>query len=107
MPASATRRPPAAAFAIPVVILAVWGIPRLLVAWLGIDGHWTPLLYQYAMGGIVFTIGLWVIRASGACDFSRPGDRRWFGVLVFGYLWYLGLHSLFTWLAAAVPFKGA
>lgn len=107
MQEASTRRPPAAAFAIPGVILAVWGIPRLLVMWLGIDGHWTPLLYQYAMGGIVFVIGLLVIRTSGACDFARPGDRRWFGVLIFGFFWYLGLHSLFTWLAAAVPFKGA
>ena len=107
MQASPARRPSPAVLAIPAVILAVWGIPRLLVLGLGIEGHWTPLLYQYAMGAIIFGIGLWIIRASGACDFDRPGDRRWFGVLVFGYLWYLGLHSLFTWLAAAVPFKGA
>jgi hypothetical protein len=26
---------------------------------------------------------------------------------VFGYLWYAGMHALFTWLAAAVPFRGA
>jgi hypothetical protein len=102
-----TRRPPVAAIAMVGVILAMWGIPRLLVAWLGIDGHWTPFLYQYAMGLLVFGVGLWVIRASGACDFDRPGDRRWFGVLVFGYLWYFGMHGLLTWLAVAVPFKGA
>ena len=107
MQAAAKWRPAPAAIAIPAVILAVWGIPRLLVQWLGIDGHWTPYLYQYAMGGIVFSVGLWVIRASGACDFARPGDRRWFAVLLFGYLWYAGLHALFTWLAKAVPFKGA
>lgn len=102
-----TRRPPLAALAVPVVFLAMWGIPRLLVAWLGIDGHWTPFFYQYAMGGLVFLIGLWVIRASGACDTSRPGDRFWFRVLIFGYLWYAAMHGLLTWLAQAVPFRGA
>jgi hypothetical protein len=104
---AAIRRPSPAALAIPLVLLAMWGLPRLIVAWLGIGGHWTPFFYQYAMGGLVFLTGLWVIRASGACDFSRPGDRRWFGVLVFGYLWYAGIHALFTWLAVAVPFRGA
>lgn len=106
MNATSSRSAAPAALAVPVVLLLVWGIPRLLVSWLGIDGHWTPFLYQYAMGGIVFAIGLWVIRASGACDFQRPGDRTWFNVLVFGYLWYAGIHALFTWLAVSVPFKG-
>lgn len=92
--------------AIPAIILAVWAIPRLLVAWLGAEGHWTPLLYQYAMGGLVFVTGLWVIRASKACDFDRPGDRQWFRVLVFGYLAYLTMHTVVTWLAWAVPFRG-
>jgi hypothetical protein len=96
-----------AAVAVPAVLLAVWGLPRLLVSWLGIEGHWTPFFYQYAMGGIVFGIGLWVIRASRACDDARPGDRAWFAVLILGYLWYAALHAVLTWLAAAVPFKGA
>ncbi len=107
MQSTTPRRPLAAAFAIPGVLLAIWAVPRLLVMALGIDGHWTPYLYQYAMGGLVFGVGLWVIRASKACDFSRSGDRGWFLVLVFGYLWYAGLHALFTWLAVAVPFRGA
>jgi len=106
MSAVGTRRPLTVALSALAVILALWGLPRLLMAWLGIDGHWTPYLYQYAMGGIVFVVGLGVILASGACDFKRPGDRMWFGVLVFGYLWYAALHGLFTWLAFAVPFHG-
>jgi hypothetical protein len=107
MRAPETWRPSPAAFAVPGVLLAIWGLPRLLVLWLGIDGHWTPFFYQYAMGGLVFGIGLWVILASKACDLARPGDRNWLLVLIFGYLWYAGLHALFTWLAAAVPFRGA
>lgn len=101
------RRPTTAALALPAVVLAVWGLPRLLDLWLGIGGHWAPFWYQYTMGGLVFGVGLWMIRASKACDFVRLGDRAWFAVLVFGYLWYAGIHALLTWLAAAVPFKGA
>jgi len=104
---AAIRRPSPAVLAVPGVFLAIWGVPRLLAAWLGTDGHWTPFLYQYAMGGLVFLIGLWVIRASGACDMNRPGDRTWFRILIFGYFWYAFMHGLFTWLAQAVPFRGA
>ena len=89
-----------------VVIFLCWAIPRMLVRTLGIDGHWTPYLYQYLLGGLVFVIGLAVIRLSGACDFRRPGDRRFFWVLVFGYAWYAGMHGLLTYLAQAVPFRG-
>jgi hypothetical protein len=99
-------RPSPAAIAIPVVIALCWAIPRLVVHTVGIDGPWAPYLYQYLLGGLVFGIGLWVIRASGACDFRRPGDRTWFWVLVFGYAWYAALHGVVTWLAVSVPFLG-
>ncbi len=92
--------------AIPIVIALCWVVPRLIVGWIGLDGHWAPYLYQYLLGGLIFVIGLWVIRRSGACDFDRPGDRRWFGYLVFGYFSYAALHGVVFWLAEAVPFKG-
>lgn len=95
------------ALAVPVVLFLFWALPRLAVRLAGEDSVWTPFLYQYLLGGVVFGIGLWVIRASGACDFRRPGDRFWFGVLLFGYFVYATIHGLTTWLAVAVPFKGA
>lgn len=104
---SASGRFPTALVAVPLVIALCWGIPRLVVAWVGIDGQWAPYLYQYLLGGLVFAIGLWVIRASGACNFDRPRDRTWFRVLIFGYVWYAAMHGILVWLTGAVPFRGA
>jgi len=98
---------PLAILAVPLVVFLCWGIPRAIVRVSGVDGHWTPFLYQYLLGGLVFSIGLWIIRVSGACDWSNPYDRRGFRVLIFGYLAYATIHGVVTWLAAAVPFKGA
>jgi hypothetical protein len=95
-----------ALFAVPVVLLLCWAIPRAVVRTLGVDGHWAPFFYQYLLGGLVFLIGLWVIRASGACDFRRTGDKLWFWVLIYGYFSYAAMHGIVTWLAVAVPFKG-
>lgn len=100
-------RPWAALVAVPAVILLCWAIPRGVVAVLGLDGHWTPFFYQYLLGGLVFVIGLWIIRASGACSFHRTNDRKYFGVLIFGYLAYAAMHAIGFWLAEAVPFLGA
>lgn len=107
MSSGAAPRVSPAVVAVPVVIFLCWAIPRLVVRIAGIDGLWTPYLYQYLLGGLVFVIGLWVIRTSGACDFRRPGDRKWFWVLVFGYVWYAAMHGIVTWLAVSVPFLGA
>jgi len=93
--------------AIPVVIALCGAIPRWVIATFGLDGHWTPFFYQYLLGGLVFAIGLWIIRASGACDFRRPGERKWFWLLIFGYGWYAALHAALFYLADAVPFRGA
>lgn len=89
-----------------VVVFLCWAIPRMLVRTLGIDGQWTPFLYQYLLGGLVFGIGLLVIRMSGACDYTRPGDRKWFWVLVFGYGWYAAMHAILVYLSESVPFRG-
>ena len=93
--------------AIPAVVVLCWAIPRAVVGAMGIDGHWAPYLYQYLLGGLVFGIGLAVIKRSGACDFDRPGDRRWFAVLIVGYVAYAAIHGVVTWLAVAVPFRGS
>ncbi len=106
---SATKKSPIhpTLIAIPVVIALTGLIPRAVVAMVGIDGNWAAFLYQYLLGFLVFGIGLLVIRISGACDFSRSGDRTWYNVLIFGYLAYATLHGVLTWLTVAVPFKGS
>jgi hypothetical protein len=62
--------------------------------------YWWPYLYQYSVGGIVFLVGLFLILRSGSCTLSRRQDRFWFGVLIFGFLWYAGLH--FAWYMAGL-----
>jgi hypothetical protein len=76
------------------------------VALFGVDGHWTPFFYQYLLGGLVFGIGMLVIRISGACNMERASDRAWFRALLFGYVAYAAMHGVITWLAISVPFKG-
>ena len=105
---SSRARPafPLAAVAIPLVILCVWAIPRLIRDAIGFDNPWAAFLYQYGLGGLVFGVGLLIIRRSGACDFDRPGDRFWFGVLIFGYVWYALMHAILIGLAVSVPALG-
>jgi len=103
---TASRSPSRGLLAVPIVLLLCWALPRLVVAVFGIDGVWTPFFYQYLLGGIVFGIGLLVIRVSGACDMSRAGARVWFRALVYGYLAYAAMHGVITWLAVSVPFRG-
>lgn len=100
------RHFPFAILAVPFVVLLCGLLPRAIVGVLGLDNPWTAYLYQYVLGGLVFVIGLIVIRVSGACDFERPGDRTWFYVLIFGYAWYAALHAVLVALSTAVPFRG-
>ncbi len=100
------RHFPFAILAVPFVVVLCALVPRLIVGTLGVANPWTAYLYQYAMGGLVFVIGLIVIRTSGACDFDRPGDRTWYRVLVFGYFWYAALHGILVALSTATPFRG-
>lgn len=64
-----------------------------------IPEYWWPYLYQYGVGAVVFLIGLYLILTRGACVLSRRNDRFWFGILLFGFCWYAGIH-LFWYLAA-------
>jgi phage shock protein PspC (stress-responsive transcriptional regulator) len=45
-------------------------------------------------------IGLALIIGYKSCVLSRRQDRFWFGVLLFGFCWYAGIHLL--WYLAAI-----
>lgn len=60
---------------------------------LGFDRTWLPYLYLYGVGGLFFLTGLVLVLRSESFDRRRPGDRRWLGLLVFGFLWYAGMHG--------------
>ncbi|MHC4380102.1 MAG: hypothetical protein ACYSU1_03300 [Planctomycetota bacterium] len=56
------------------------------------DRVWLPYIYLYGVGGLCFFSGLFLVLKSGALDMQRRQHRRWLGVLLFGLLWYMGLH---------------
>ncbi len=55
---------------------------------------WLPYLYLYGGGGLVFFGGLWMVLKSPAFNMKRRKDRRWLGILLFGYIWYAGMHGV-------------
>ena len=63
------------------------------------DPHWWPFLYQYGVGLVIFLTGIAIILGYKSCNFTRQRDRFWFGVLIFGFVWYMGIH--FLWYMAA------
>lgn len=65
------------------------------------DRVWLPYLYLYGVGGLCFFGGLYLVLKSHALDLKRSSHRRWLGVLLFGLLWYMGIHLAGT--LAAVP----
>ena len=67
---------------------------------MSIPEYWWPYLYQYGVGLVIFLIGLFIILRYRSCVLSRQNDRFWFGVLIFGFVWYAGIH--FFWYLAAL-----
>ena len=67
---------------------------------MNVPEYWWPFLYQYGVGLIIFTIGITLILRHKSCNLERQNDRFWFGVLIFGFLWYAGIH--FLWYMAAL-----
>ncbi|MDP6941070.1 MAG: sodium/solute symporter [Planctomycetota bacterium] len=54
---------------------------------------WAPYIYLYGVGGIFFSVALWLILRTKACRTNIKRDRFWLGALAFGFLWFAGLHA--------------
>jgi len=76
-------------------------MPSMPSVALDFDRVWLPLLYLYGVGSLFFFGGLFLVLKSGAMDLKRRSHRHWLGVLLFGLLWYIGLHLVTT--LAALP----
>ena len=63
---------------------------------------WAPLIYQYAVGGALFLVGLLVAIFGGACDLRRRGDRLWLLVSVLGLGTFFAGHLTLYLLAVYV-----
>ena len=60
---------------------------------------WLPVIYLYGVGGLFFLIGMVIIFKAKTLDLARPKHKMWFGILLFGYFYYLGLHVFLTYAA--------
>jgi len=57
---------------------------------------WLPFLYLYGVGGFIFLIGIYIISKSRSLKRERQRHKKWFYVLIFGFIYYVGIHSFFT-----------
>jgi hypothetical protein len=88
-------------------LVFIYVYPRALVNWLGESNAWTSYLYLYGFGLWFFSLGIWLILSTGACQFGRGRDSFWFKVLIGGFIYFALLHAGWIVAALTVPFKGA
>ena len=60
---------------------------------------WLPFIYLYGVGGIAFVLGMLLILRTKALEVSFERHKKWLGVLIYGFLFYAGLHATFILLA--------
>ena len=58
------------------------------------ENTWLPFIYLYGVGGIFFLTGMLLIRKAGAVDFSKSRHRYWYKVMIFGFVYFVLLHTL-------------
>jgi uncharacterized membrane protein HdeD (DUF308 family) len=57
---------------------------------------WIPYIYLYGVGGGIFLIGMFIILRSKSLKIERVRHKKWYHILIFGILYYMGIHALFT-----------
>ena len=70
-----------------------------MVEMLDFSRTWLPYLYLYGVGGGIFLIGMFIILRSRSLKLERTRHRVWYHILIFGLVYYMGIHSLFTFAA--------
>tara|TARA_B100000579_G_C22563930_1_gene725734 strand:- start:358 stop:570 length:213 start_codon:yes stop_codon:yes gene_type:complete len=60
---------------------------------------WLPFIYLYGVGGIAFLIGMYLIIKTGALNMNRLSHKKWLVILIFGFLYYAGIHGTFILMA--------
>ena len=60
---------------------------------------WLPFIYLYGIGGIAFVLGMLLILRTKALEVSFERHKKWLWVLIYGFLFYAGLHATFILLA--------
>lgn len=57
---------------------------------------WAPLIYLYGVGGLFFLGGMILSTRSKSLDRRTKDGKMWFRILLFGYGWYLFIHTSLT-----------
>ena len=60
---------------------------------------WLLFIYLYGVGGIAFVLGMLLILRTKALEVSFERHKKWLWVLIYGFLFYAGLHATFILLA--------
>tara|TARA_Y100001970_G_C14087930_1_gene778385 strand:+ start:325 stop:537 length:213 start_codon:yes stop_codon:yes gene_type:complete len=60
---------------------------------------WLPYIYLYSIGGIAFLIGIYLITKSQSLNTDNNNHKRWLYILIFGFLYYAGIHGSLILLA--------
>lgn len=60
---------------------------------------WLPFLYLYGVGGIAFVLGMVLILRTEALRTTFDRHKKWVYILLYGFLFYAGIHALFIYLA--------
>ena len=60
---------------------------------------WLPFIYLYGVGGIAFLIGTIIITKTNALSLSSQSHKNWFIILLFGFIYYAGIHATFILIA--------
>lgn len=57
---------------------------------------WAPLIYLYGVGGLFFVVGMIISTRSKSLNTKTRNGKKWFKLLLFGYGWYLFIHTSLT-----------
>ena len=60
---------------------------------------WIPYIYLYGVGGGIFLIGMFIILQSRSLKPEIVRHKEWHQILIFGFLYYMGIHGFFTFIA--------
>ena len=60
---------------------------------------WLPFIYLYGVGGIAFLVGMYLIINTRSLNIRKLHHKKWLIVLIFGFIYYAGIHGAFILLA--------
>ena len=70
----------------------------MLEWWQSLPEYWQTLVYQYTAGGFIFFFVIFWALKTKALKMSLKQDRKALALLLFGFVFFLGVHSIWTYL---------